>query len=102
MRTSPHFVRTKQQEFLEFPNGTVHKLGCSGMNYRMTEFQNFVPEFIQEQFGVVVGILMNSGNSGIVLGTRAPPHLVFPEQPHLSSLPSIKNQQNFSFRNEQL
>jgi hypothetical protein len=27
---------------------------------------------------------------------------VFPEQPHLSSLPSIKNQYNFSFRNGQL
>jgi hypothetical protein len=71
----------------------IPKWDCSQTGLFWDELLNDrIPEFIQEQFGVVVGILMNSGYSGIVLGMRTLPHLVFPEQPQLSSLPSIKNQ----------
>jgi hypothetical protein len=86
---------------LGFPKWDRSQTGLLWDELPNDRIPEFVPELIQEQFGVV-GILMNSGNSGIVLGMRALPHLVFPEQPHLSSLPSIKNQYNFSFRNGQL
>jgi hypothetical protein len=77
---------------LGFPKWDCSQTGLFWDELPNDRIPEIVPEFIQEQFGVVVGILMNFGNSGIVLGMRAPPHLVFPEQPHLSSLPSIKNQ----------